>query len=70
MQTVSRDSRSNKWGIITWQITNPGWKWPSSTFGSHFSSLLKKMDIHKKPESLKTLELTAEFGTKLVNFLC
>jgi hypothetical protein len=29
----------------------------------------KEIDIHKKTESFKTLELTAEFGTKLVDFL-
>jgi hypothetical protein len=28
-----------------------------------------KIDIHMKSESFKTLELTAEFGTKLVDFL-
>jgi hypothetical protein len=28
-----------------------------------------KIDIHMKSESFKTLELTAELGTKLVDFL-
>jgi len=37
----------------------------------HISLVYKgeKIDIHMKPDSFKTLELTAEFGTKLVNFL-
>ena len=48
----------------------PDSKWPSSIFLSHFSVLWKKIDIHMKPGLFKTLELTAEFGTKLVNFLC
>jgi hypothetical protein len=29
----------------------------------------KNIDIHTKSESMQTMELTAEFGTKLVNFL-
>jgi len=30
--------------------------------------LLLKIDIYMKPVSFKPLELTAEFGTKLINF--